>query len=60
MRKMIRVKRVAIVLGIVLLSVLAHGLTAGPLAVRYGARSARDAPPPGEPAPAAPGVVQDK
>jgi NhaP-type Na+/H+ or K+/H+ antiporter len=44
---------VAVIVLTVLLSVLAHGLTAGPLAVRYGAGAPHDGPRAGEPAPAA-------
>jgi NhaP-type Na+/H+ or K+/H+ antiporter len=44
---------VTVIVVTVLLSVLAHGLTAGPLAVRYGARAAQlDASHAREPAPA--------
>ncbi|HKG51238.1 MAG TPA: cation:proton antiporter [Actinomycetales bacterium] len=45
---------VAVIVLTVLLSVLAHGLTAGPLAVRYGAHAPQaEAVFPGQPAPAA-------
>jgi NhaP-type Na+/H+ or K+/H+ antiporter len=44
---------VAVIVLTVLLSVLAHGLTAGPLAVRYGARASGDGSPAAEPAAAA-------
>jgi NhaP-type Na+/H+ or K+/H+ antiporter len=44
---------VAVIVLTVLLSVLAHGLTAGPLAVRYGQRETTDAADAQEPAPAA-------
>jgi NhaP-type Na+/H+ or K+/H+ antiporter len=44
---------VAVIVLTVLLSVLAHGLTAGPLAVRYGAGASTDGPRAGGPAPAA-------
>jgi sodium/hydrogen antiporter len=43
---------VAVIVLTVLLSVLAHGLTAGPLAARYGAGSPPDPAPAPEPAPA--------
>ena len=44
---------VAVIVFTVLLSVVAHGLTAGPLAVRYGRREAPDTAGAHEPAPAA-------
>jgi sodium/hydrogen antiporter len=44
---------VSVIVVTVLLSVLAHGLTAGPLAVRYGTRSPSDPAAAAEPAPAA-------
>jgi hypothetical protein len=43
---------VAVIVLTVLLSVVAHGLTAGPLAARYGARSQPDPAAAGDPAPA--------
>jgi NhaP-type Na+/H+ or K+/H+ antiporter len=44
---------VAVIVLTVLLSVVAHGLTAGPLAAWYGSRAAGDATPAAEPAAAA-------
>jgi sodium/hydrogen antiporter len=44
---------VAVIVLTVLLSVVAHGLTAGPLAARYGSREVKDEAAAGEPVPAA-------